>query len=60
MKTLQDTGIDNIFSLEKSSRNMYMIFSAVKRQQRKSDVMTSFGLAACSAVNYHAGSSSIA
>jgi hypothetical protein len=43
MKYLQDTGID--------------IFSAVQRQQRKSDVMTSFGLTACSAVYYHAGSS---
>jgi hypothetical protein len=29
---------------------MYTIFSAVQRQQRKSDVMTSFGLTACSAV----------
>jgi hypothetical protein len=36
---------------------MYTIFFAVQRQQRKSDVMTSFGLAACSAVYYHAGSS---
>jgi hypothetical protein len=35
---------------------MYTIFSAVQRQQRKSDVMTSFGLTACSAVYYHAGS----
>jgi hypothetical protein len=34
-----------------------LIFSAVQRQQRKSDVMTSFGLTACSAVYYHAGSS---
>jgi hypothetical protein len=29
----------------------------VQRQQRKSDVMTSFGFAACSAVYYHASSS---
>jgi hypothetical protein len=28
---------------------------AVQRQQRKSDVMKSFGLTACSAVYYHAG-----
>jgi hypothetical protein len=52
-KNLQDTaGIDNAFFLEKSCRKMYAIFSAVQRQQRKSDVMTSFGLAACSAVYY--------
>jgi hypothetical protein len=31
---------------------MYTIFFAVQRQQRKSDVMTSFGLTACSAVYY--------
>jgi hypothetical protein len=31
---------------------MYTIFSAVQRQQRKSDVMTSFGLTACSAIYY--------
>jgi hypothetical protein len=36
---------------------MYTIFSAVQRQQRKNDVMTLFGLTACSAVYYHAGSS---
>jgi hypothetical protein len=41
---LEDTGIDNVFFLEKSCRKMYTIFSAVQRQQRKSDVMTSFGL----------------
>jgi hypothetical protein len=35
---------------------MYTIFSAVLRQQRKSDVMTSFGLTAHSAVYYQAGS----
>jgi hypothetical protein len=39
------------------SRKMYTIFSAVHRQQRKSDVMAYFGLTACSAVYYHAGSS---
>jgi hypothetical protein len=33
---------------------MYTIFSVVQRQQMKSDVMTYFGLAACSAI---AGSS---
>jgi ceramide synthetase len=33
------------------------MFSAVQRQQRKNDVMTSFGLTACSAIYYHAGSS---
>jgi hypothetical protein len=54
MKNLQDTGIDNVFFLEKSCRKMYTIFSTVQRQQRKSDVMTSFGL---TAVYYHAGSS---
>jgi hypothetical protein len=31
---------------------MYTIFSVVQRQQRKSDVMTSFGLTACSTVYY--------
>jgi hypothetical protein len=51
-KNLQDTGIDKVFFLEKSRRKMYTIYSAVQRQQRKSDVMTSFGLAACSAVYY--------
>jgi hypothetical protein len=54
---LQDTGIDKVFFLEKSCRKMYTVFSAVQRQQRKSDVKTYFGLAACSAVYYHAGSS---
>jgi hypothetical protein len=49
--------IDNVFFLEKSRRKMYTIFSAVQRQHRKSDVMTYFGLTACSAVYYHAGSS---
>jgi hypothetical protein len=57
MKKLQDAGIVNVFFLEKSCRKMYTIFSAVQRQQRKSDVMTSFGLATCSAIYYHAGSS---
>jgi hypothetical protein len=57
MKNLQYAGIDNVFVSEKSCRKMYTIFSAVQRQQRKSDVMTSFGLTACSAVYYHAGSS---
>jgi hypothetical protein len=51
-KNLQDAGIDNVFFLEKSCRKMYTFFSAVQRQQRKNDVMTSFGLAACSAVYY--------
>jgi hypothetical protein len=37
-KNLQDTGIDDVFFLEKSCRKMYTIFSAVQRQQRKSDV----------------------
>jgi hypothetical protein len=44
------------FSYEKSARRRYrqcfLFFSAVQRQQRKSDVMTSFGLTACSAVYY--------
>jgi hypothetical protein len=57
MKKLQDAGIDDVFFLKKSCRNMYTIFSAVQRQQRKSDVMTYFGVTACSAVYYHAGSS---
>jgi hypothetical protein len=57
MKNLPDTGIDNVFFLEKSCGKMYTIFSAVQRQHRKSDVMTSFCLTACSAVYYHAGSS---
>jgi hypothetical protein len=57
MKNLQDTRIDNVYFLEKSCRKMYTIFSAVQRQRRKGDVMTSFGLAACSAICYHAGSS---
>jgi hypothetical protein len=56
MKNQQDAGMDNVFFLEKSCRKMYTIFSAVQRQQRKSDVMTSFGLTACSAVYYHARS----
>jgi hypothetical protein len=43
--------------LEKFCTKMYTIFSTVQRRQRKSDVMTSFGLTACSAVYYHAGSS---
>jgi hypothetical protein len=51
-KHLQDTGLDNVFFLEKSCRKMYTIFSAVQRQQRKSDVMTSLCLTACSAVYY--------
>jgi hypothetical protein len=57
MKNQQDTDIDNVFVLEKSWTKMYTIFSAVQRQRRKSDVMTSFGLTVCSAVYYHAGSS---
>jgi hypothetical protein len=57
MKNLQDAGKDNVFFLKKSCRKMYTIFSAVQRQRRISDVMTSFGLAAYSAVYYHAGSS---
>jgi hypothetical protein len=51
-KNLQDAGIDNVLFLEKSCRKMNTIFSAVQRQQRKSDVITSFGLTACSAVYY--------
>jgi hypothetical protein len=45
------------FLFGKTCRKMYTIFSAVQRQQRKSDVMTSFGFTASSAVYYHAGSS---
>jgi hypothetical protein len=51
-KNLQDAGIDNVIFMEKSCRKMYTIFSAVQRQQRKSDVMTSFGITACSAIYY--------
>jgi hypothetical protein len=40
----------------KSCRKIYTIFYAVLRQQTKSDVMTSFGHSACSAVYYQAGS----
>jgi hypothetical protein len=51
MKNLQDARIDNVLfwinPVEKS---------AVLCQQRKSDVLTSFGLAACSAIYYKAGS----
>jgi hypothetical protein len=52
MTHLQDAGIDNVFfwinPVEKC------IFSAVLRQQRQSDGMTSFGLSARSAVCYEA------
>jgi hypothetical protein len=44
------------FILDKSCGKMYPIFSAVLRQQRKSDVMVYFGLAARSTVYYEAGS----
>jgi hypothetical protein len=50
------------FSYEKSARHQhglldkYMIFFAVLRQQRKSDVMTYFGHSSRSAVCYKAGS----
>jgi hypothetical protein len=37
---------------DKSGRKMYTILSSVQRRQRKSDVMTYFGLTACSAVYY--------
>jgi hypothetical protein len=49
-KNLQAAGIDNVLFLEKSCRKMYTIFSAVQRQQRKSDVMMYFGHSARSAV----------
>jgi hypothetical protein len=42
--------------LDKSSRKMYTIFSAVLRQQRKCDVMTYFGRSDRSAVYYKADS----
>jgi hypothetical protein len=57
MENLQDAAIDNVSFLENSSRKMYTNFSAVQRRQRKSDVMTYFGLTTCSAVYYQAGSS---
>jgi hypothetical protein len=44
------------FPLDKSCRKMYTIFSAVLRQQGKSDVITSFGHTARSAIYYQAGS----
>jgi hypothetical protein len=44
------------FLFDKSCRKMYTIFSAVLRQQRKSDVMTSFGQSARSTVYYTASS----
>jgi hypothetical protein len=40
-----------MFSFWKNLK-MYTIFSAVQRQQRKSNAMTSFGLTACSDVYY--------
>jgi hypothetical protein len=44
------------FLLDKSCRKMYTIFSAVLRQQRKSEIMTSsFGHTARSAIYYQAG-----
>jgi hypothetical protein len=43
------------FLLDKSCRKMCTIFSAVLRQQRTSDVMTTCGLSARSAVYYEAG-----
>jgi hypothetical protein len=49
-KNLQDTGIDNVFLLEKSCRKkMYTIFSAVQRQQEKwrHDVFWSHRLQRC-------------
>jgi hypothetical protein len=55
MKNLQDTGIDNVFFWI-----MYTIFSAVLRQQMKSDVMTSFGHSDRSAIYYQAGSPLVA
>jgi hypothetical protein len=55
MKNMQDAGIDNVFSW-RNPIQMYTIFSAVLRQQRKSDVMTSFSHSDRSAVYYEAGS----
>jgi hypothetical protein len=45
------------FLLDKSCRNQHTTFSAVLRQQRKSDVMTSFGHSARSTIHCKAGSS---
>jgi hypothetical protein len=45
------------FLWDNSCRKMYTIFSAMLRQQRKSDVMTSFSLTTRSAVYYKADSS---
>jgi hypothetical protein len=54
MKKLQGAGVDNAF-LWINPVEMYTIFSAVLRQQGKSDVMTYFGHSARSAVYYKAG-----
>jgi hypothetical protein len=63
MDTLSETVLDGnyrqCFLLDKSCRKMYPIFSAVLRQQRKSDVMTYFGHTARSAIYYKAGSTII-
>jgi hypothetical protein len=56
MKNLQDAGIDNVFFGINPVEKWYAIFSEMLRQQRKSDVMTSFGLSVSSAVYYEASS----
>jgi hypothetical protein len=56
MNQTQSLDISSVF--DKSGRKMYTIFSAVLhvREQRESDVMTSFGHSGRSAVYYKAGS----
>jgi hypothetical protein len=55
MKNMQDAGTDNVFFWINPVENAYDL-SVVQCQQRKSDVMTSFGHTARSAVYYQAGS----
>jgi hypothetical protein len=58
INNLQDADIDNVlFWINHVEKCTYTIVSAVRRQQRKSDVMTYFGHSARSAVYYKAGSS---
>jgi hypothetical protein len=42
--------VGNVFFLDKSCTKMHTIFSAVLRQQRKSDIMMSFDHSARSAI----------
>jgi hypothetical protein len=54
---VQGASIDNVFFwINPVEKYVYTIVSAVKRQQRKSDVMTSIGHSAQNAVCYKASS----